>query len=104
MIVLGINCYHANSSAALVVDGKLVFAIEEERLNRIKNSGGFPKNSILECLKFFKIGLDQIDFIAINSDPKKFFIEKVKSSLKNMVSISELIKNQKILVKNKFKK
>ena len=51
MIILGINCYHANSSAALVVDGKLVFAIEEERLNRIKNSGGFPYLSIEECLK-----------------------------------------------------
>ena len=99
MIVLGINCYHANSSAALVVDGKLVFAIEEERLNRIKNSGGFPKNSILECLKFFKIGLDKIDFIAINSDPKKFFIEKVKFSLKNMISISELIKKSKNISK-----
>ena len=52
MIVLGINSYHANSSAALVVDGELVFAIEEERLNRIKNSAGFPKLAIEECLKY----------------------------------------------------
>ena len=99
MIVLGINCYHANSSAALVVDGKLIFAIEEERLNRVKNSGGFPMNSILECLKFFKIGLDKIDFIAINSDPKKFFIKKIKFSLGNMISFNELLKKSKNISK-----
>ncbi len=109
MIILGINCYHANSSAALVVDGKLVFAIEEERLNRVKNSGGFPINSILECLNFFKIGLDKIDFIAINSDPKKFFIEKIKFSLGNMISLSELIKkskniSKKVNLKSEFEK
>ena len=56
----------------MIVDGELVFAIEEERLNRIKNSGGFPFLSIKECLNFKKISLDDVNFVAINSDPKVF--------------------------------
>ena len=99
MIILGINYYHANSSAALVVDGKLVFAIEEERLNRIKNSGGFPKLSIIECLKFSKLTLNNIDFIAINSDPKKFILKKIQFTLSNKINFDELIKKSKNIFK-----
>ena len=92
MIVLGINSYHANSSAALVVDGELVFAVEEERLNRIKNSAGFPKLAIMECLKYKKINLDDIDLISINSDPKTQLLKKIKFSLKNLISLQDIIK------------
>ncbi len=46
MIILGINAYHADSSAAIFVDGKLVAAIEEERFRRIKHWAGFPKMAI----------------------------------------------------------
>ncbi len=90
MIILGINSYHANSSAALLVDGKIVFAIEEERLNRIKNSGGFPYLSILECLKYKKINLNDINFIAINTNPKKFLLKKITFGLKNLISYKNL--------------
>ena len=100
MIVLGLNCYHANSSAALIVDGELIFAIEEEKLNRIKNSGGFPHLSIKECLKHRNISMDNIDFIAINSDPKKFLYKKINFFFKNPISIKDLI----IKSKNIFKK
>ena len=103
MIILGINCYHANSSAALVVDGKLVFAIEEERLNRIKNSGGFPYLSIEECLKKGKIKLSEVDYIATNSNPRKFFLKKLFLLLKNPVNIRELfLKSKNILNKLKI--
>ena len=43
MIILGINAYHADAAAAILVDGKLIAAAEEERFNRIKHSAGFPK-------------------------------------------------------------
>jgi carbamoyltransferase len=92
LIVLGINSYHANSSAALVVDGELVFAIEEERLNRIKNSAGFPKLAIEECLKYKKINLNDIDLISINSNPKTQLLKKIKFSLENLINFSDIVK------------
>ena len=42
MLILGLNMFHADASAAIVQDGEVVFAIAEERLNRIKHYAGFP--------------------------------------------------------------
>src|SRR5215472_13682312 len=50
MIVLGINAYHANASAAIIVDGRLIAAVEEERLNRVKYAAGFPARAVQYCL------------------------------------------------------
>lgn len=69
MNILGINAYHANASAALVCDGKLVAAVEEERLNRVKYAAGFPLNAVRYCLKAGGIALDQLDHVAIPRDP-----------------------------------
>ena len=49
-IVLGLNCNHADSSACIIKDGKLLFGIEEERINRIKHWAGIPTKSIQEFL------------------------------------------------------
>ena len=49
--ILGINSFHADSSAALLGDGKVLFAAEEERFNRKKHWAGFPIKSIQHCLK-----------------------------------------------------
>ena len=46
MIILGINAYHADASACLLENGKLICAIEEERLTRVKHNAGFPINAI----------------------------------------------------------
>ncbi|HJN65820.1 MAG TPA: carbamoyltransferase N-terminal domain-containing protein, partial [Pirellulales bacterium] len=46
MNIIGINAYHGDASAAIVVDGQLVAAVEEERFNRIKHWAGFPAESI----------------------------------------------------------
>ena len=50
MIILGINAYHANASAAIVADGRLLAAVEEERLNRVKYAAGLPARAIQYCL------------------------------------------------------
>ena len=50
MYILGINSYHADSSACIIHNGIVVAAIEEERLNRIKHWAGFPIESIKFCL------------------------------------------------------
>ena len=69
-IILGINCYHADSSACIIKDGQIIAAIEEERINRIKHWAGFPLHSIIECLKISNIRAEDITDIAINTNPK----------------------------------
>ena len=53
--VLGINAFHADASTALVEDGKMICAAEEERFTRIKHSAGFPMSAIKWCLSILKI-------------------------------------------------
>ena len=50
MLILGLNMFHGDASAALVQDGEVVFAVAEERLNRIKHYAGFPCLAIKACL------------------------------------------------------
>jgi carbamoyltransferase len=69
MIILGINAYHANSSAAIVVDGRLIAAVEEERLNRVKYAAGLPVRAIQFCLDAAGAKLQEVDHIAVPRDP-----------------------------------
>ena len=54
-VIIGINANHADSSSCIIVNGELIVAIEEERINRIKHYSGYPINSIKECLKIANI-------------------------------------------------
>ena len=83
MIILGINAYHADSSAAILVDGKLLAATEEERFTRVKHWAGFPAQSILFCLKEAGITLNEVDHIAIGRDPKAKLMKKIMYLLNN---------------------
>ncbi len=83
MIILGINAYHADSSAAIIVDGKLLAATEEERFTRVKHWAGFPAQAVLFCLREAGITFDQVDHIAIGRDPKAKFNKKIMYLLKN---------------------
>jgi carbamoyltransferase len=69
MNILGINAYHGNASAALVCDGQLVAAVEEERFNRVKYAAGFPAAAIRYCLKEAGITLSDIDHVAVPRNP-----------------------------------
>ena len=77
LIILGINAYHADSSAAIFVDGKLIAAIEEERFTRVKHWAGFPELAIAFCLKEAGIGYGDVDHYAIGRDPKAKFFKKL---------------------------
>ena len=70
MYVLGINAYHGNASAAILADGRLVAAVEQERFNRVKYAAGFPAAAIRYCLDAAGITLKQVDHIAIPRDPR----------------------------------
>ena len=64
MKIIGINHDMYISSAALIVDGKIVSAIAEERLTREKMTRSFPHNAIRHCLRKANLSLNQIDYIA----------------------------------------
>jgi carbamoyltransferase len=69
MNILGINAYHGNASAAIVCDGKLVAAVEEERFNRVKYGAGFPAQAIRFCLQEANLKLTEVDQVAVPRDP-----------------------------------
>jgi carbamoyltransferase len=70
MNILGINAYHGDASAAIVVDGQLIAAVEEERFNRVKHWAGFPAQSIRYCLETAGIDAARLDHVAISFDPR----------------------------------
>ena len=82
MIILGINAYHGDASAAIVVDGRLVAAVEEERFNRIKHVAGFPSNAIRYCLEAAGIKPQEIDHLAVARDPSARMWRKALYALK----------------------
>ena len=77
MIILGINAYHADSSAAIFKDGQMIAATEEERFRRVKHWAGFPSMAIAFCLKEAGVSLEEVDHIAIGRDPKAKFLRKL---------------------------
>lgn len=68
-LILGLNAFHADAAAALVRDGQVIAAAEEERFRRIKHWAGFPSEAIAWCLSDAGLGLADVDHIAINSQP-----------------------------------
>jgi len=78
MIILGLNAFHGDSSAALVRDGKLIAAVEEERFRRVKHWAGFPSLSIAYCLKEAGIGLGDVDRVALNQDSRANLLGKLR--------------------------
>jgi carbamoyltransferase len=69
MNILGINAYHGNASAAIVCEGRLVAAVEEERFNRVKYAAGFPAQAIRYCLQEAGLELKDIDHVAVPRNP-----------------------------------
>ncbi len=83
MYILGLNAYHADSSAAIFKDGKMIAATEEERFRRQKHWAGFPSQAVQFCLKEAGISLSQVDHIAIGRDPSAKMNKKLLFLLKN---------------------
>src|SRR5664279_1916444 len=94
MIIVGINAYHADSSAAIFVDGVLVAAIEEERFRRVKHWAGFPQMAIEFCLKEAGIAYEEVDYYTIGRDPKAKFFRKLLYLAKNPTGSFSAIRNR----------
>ena len=82
MNILGINAYHGNASAAIVCDGQLIAAVEEERFNRVKYAAGFPVQAIRYCLQEAGLTLSGIDHVAIPRNPYARLFTKLIYSLR----------------------
>src|SRR6187455_2088791 len=67
--ILGISAYYHDSAAALVVDGKIVAAAQEERFTRIKHDHEFPQRAIDYCLQEAGLRPDQIDYVGFYDKP-----------------------------------
>ena len=74
--VLGINAYHGDVSAALLRDGQLVAAVEEERFRRIKHWAGFPTLAIRSVLEMAGIRGGEVRHVAVSRDPRANLLRK----------------------------
>ena len=91
MNILGINAFHGDASAALIQNGQLIAAVEEERFNRIKHWAGFPTESIQYCLDTAGINITELDHIAISSNPKANLTKKLQFTLQQRPTLSSLL-------------
>ncbi len=90
MYILGLNAYHGDSSAALISNGTLIAAVEEERFLRVKHWSGFPQESIKYCLDEAGISLSDLDYIVLNHNSKANLYKKILFILKQRPSLAFL--------------
>ena len=69
MNILGISAFYHDSAAALIRDGEIIAAAQEERFTRVKHDAGFPKNAVSFCLNFSGLGIDDLDAVAFYDKP-----------------------------------
>lgn len=94
MYILGINAFHGDASAALLRDGELVCAIEEERLNRVKHCAGFPTMAVRACLDQAGIRPDDLDHVAISRDPRANLVQKVIFTLLRRPDVTDVVRDR----------
>ena len=76
MYILGISAFHHDSAAALIENGEIIAAAQEERFSRIKNDNSFPQNAISFCLDYAKINLNEINTVAFYESSSKIIENK----------------------------
>lgn len=94
MVILGLNYFFHDSSACLVVDGKLIVALEEERFSRQKHTQEFPVKAIEQCLKFAGLEYKNIDHIAVSIKPTHMWQKKALYAVKNITKSAPFIKHE----------
>jgi|694.fasta_scaffold26858_7 carbamoyltransferase len=80
MIQLGLSGFYHDSAATIVIDGKVICAIEEEKLSGIKHDSSFPFKAIQWCLEYTKITIDEVDMVCWYEDPNLKY-ERVKETI-----------------------
>ena len=67
--IIGISAYFHDSAAALIENGKIIYASQEERFTRIKHDSNFPKNALKNLLDFNNIKLSDVDYVVFFEKP-----------------------------------
>ena len=80
MIQLGLSGFYHDSAAALVIDGKVVAAIEEEKISGVKHDSSFPFNAIDWVLKYAQITIDEVDMVCWYERPDLKY-KRVKNTI-----------------------
>ena len=107
MHILGLSCFYHDAAAALIKDGKLICAAEEERFSRKKHDFGFPEQAINFCLEFARISADDLDYAVFHEKPFLKFERILKTVIstypRSAAVFSEAMKNwlaEKLWIKN----
>lgn len=110
-VILGISAYYHDSAAALLVDGNIVAAAQEERFTRKKHDAKFPENAIRYCLSEAGCSLADVDYIAFYDKPfVKFerlletYIHYAPSGLRSFLAAMPIWLKEKLLLKATLKK
>ena len=114
--ILGLNSIGFNTSASLIKDNKVVAAVEEERLSRVKRTRAFPTKAIKYCLDQGNISFEELDSVAISWNPlinlEKFdvsqsqnlsYIPSILTSTINITYSSIFTFTLQLLIKHNFK-
>lgn len=91
-VILGLNAFHAGAAAAVLIDGQVVAAIPEERLNRVKYYARFPSLAIQRCLQMAGVSFRDIDYVAIGREPAANRGKKIEYVLRNPSKLMNLMK------------
>ena len=103
MKILGISAYYHDSSSALLVDGTVVSAAQEERFTRVKHDSSFPGNAIKFCLDYAGLKLDDIDVVVFYEKPFLKFERILTSQIATFPkSLPMFLKTTPIWLKDKL--
>jgi len=90
--ILGISCFYHDSAAALIQDGKVVAAVEEERYTRKKHTNEFPRQAVQYCLDHAGIKINDVDYIGFYEIPRNKFNRLISTHLHYFPSTYEQFK------------
>ncbi len=110
MRILGISCYYHDAAAALIEDGKIVAAAQEERFTRKKHDPSFPRNAIKYCLEEANVDLGRIDAVAFYDKPLLKFERLLETyynfspqGIASFISAMPVWINEKLFLKRNLK-
>ena len=119
---MGLSCFYHDSAAAIIKDGKIIAATQEERFTRVKHDFSFPHNSIKYCLKTVDKDLHEIDHVIFYEKPLlkferlletylhftpngyKSFVASMPMWLKEKIYQKQIIFNELVNIDSKFNK
>ena len=109
--IIGISCFYHDSAAALIKNGEIVSAVQEERFTRIKHDSGFPINAIRYCLNSQHIDLRDINNIVYYEKPFLTFERLLETYLavaprgiRSFIAAMQVLIKEKIFLKSELKK